>query len=323
MTVLAAFILDAILGDPHWAPHPVRAFGFFIVRGEAVLRRLFPFHEKRGGIILVIALSSSAFAVPLIILIILYRVNFWAGFITGSFLAYQTIAARNLRDAAMRVYREARSENLAAARNAVAMIVGRDTERLSMEGVIKAAVETVAENLSDGVIAPLCFLALGGPAAGPALAFFYKAASTLDSMIGYKTAPYIHFGRAAAKLDDVLNFIPARLSAAFLIAAAFFSGFDGKNALRVYVRDREKHASPNAGHPESACAGAIDLALAGSAYYGGVLEKKPLIGDGTRAAEAGDIKKACKLMYAASILFLPLAAVFETAVSLFWRSLCI
>ena len=322
MTILFAFVLDAILGDPQWAPHPVRIFGFFIAKGETILRRLLPSHERIGGIILVLTVTLGAFAVPLVILIILYRVNFWVGFIAGSFLSYQTIAAKDLYNAAMKVYHEARAGDLAAAKNAVSMIVGRDTEQLSMEGVVKAAVETVAENLSDGVIAPLCFLALGGPIAGPALAFFYKAASTLDSMIGYKTVRYINFGKAAAKLDDALNFIPARLSAVLLIISAALLGFDAKNGLRVYARDKAKHASPNAGHPEAACAGVLYLALGGKARYGGILEEKPLIGDGKRAAETGDIKKACKLMYVSALLFLPPAAAMETAVFLFVRPLC-
>jgi adenosylcobinamide-phosphate synthase len=180
----------------------------------------------------------------------------------------------------------------------------------------------VAENCSDGVIGPLCFLALGGPLAGPALAFFYKAASTLDSMIGYKDSRYLRFGWAAAKLDDALNFIPARLSAALLIASAALLGLDAKNGLRVYARDRAKHASPNAGHPEAACAGILGLALGGSARYNGALEEKPLIGDGTRRAEAEDIKKACKLMYVSALLFVPLAAGIETAVFLVMRHIC-
>ena len=320
--ILVAFALDAILGDPHWLPHPVRVFGFCIEKGETLLRRLLPGREKPGGMILTLLITGGAFAVPFMLLIMLYRINFWAGFAAGSVLAYQSIAAKDLRDEAMKVYREAAAGDLAAARSAVSMIVGRDTERLSMEGVVKAAVETVAENLSDGVIAPLCFLALGGPLAGPALAFFYKAASTLDSMIGYKNARYLQFGRAAAKLDDALNFIPARLSAALLIASAALLGFDAKNGLRVYARDKAKHASPNAGHPEAACAGVLALALGGSARYGGALEEKPLIGDGTRTAEAEDIKNACKLMYVSALLFLPFAAGLETAVFLLMRNVC-
>ena len=203
------------------------------------------------------------------------------------------------------------------------MIVGRDTAALSMEGVVKAAVETVAENLCGGVIAPLFYLGagfiLGGPAIAVGFVFFYKAASTLDSMIGYKNPRYIDFGRCAAKLDDALSFIPARISAALLIIAAFLVRADSRNALRIWRRDRRNHASPNAGQGEAAMAGALGLTLGGGAFYGGLFEEKPVLGDGTRTAEPRDIKWACRLMYTAALLFLPVDIILEAA--FFWRGL--
>jgi adenosylcobinamide-phosphate synthase len=313
--ILAAFILDAIMGDPHWMPHPVRFFGFLISRGEAVLRRVRPRRERLAGAFLTAFVTLTAFAVPFLFLFFLFRFNFRAGFILSVFMAYQTLAARCLRDEAMKVYRAAFSGDLEEARFAVSMIVGRDTDRLLMEGVTKAAVETVAENLSDGVIAPLFYLGLGfvlgGPPLAVGLAFFYKASNTLDSMIGYKNELYLDFGRCAAKLDDALNFIPARLSGLLIILAAAITGLDAKGAAHVYRRDRKAHASPNAGHPEAACAGALGLALAGGAYYGGVFEEKPVIGDGRRNAEPEDIRKACKLMYVSALLFLVFDAAAE------------
>ncbi len=200
----------------------------------------------------------------------------------------------------MKVYEKLREESLPGARQAVSMIVGRDTKALTEEGVIKAAVETVAENTSDGVIAPLFYMLIGGAP----LAFLYKAVNTMDSMIGYKNDRYLYFGKAAAKMDDVFNFIPARISAVLMIAAAFLCGFDGKNAWKIYRRDRRNHASPNAAQTEAVCAGALGVQLAGNAFYFGKLYEKPTIGDPLRPICREDIPAACRLMYAAAGLML-------------------
>lgn len=318
--IIAAFILDALLGDPPAMPHPVRAFGFMISRGEALLRRAFPRCERFSGLILTAFVTLSAFAAPFALLYFIFMLNRWAGFAAAVFLAYQALAAKSLCAEALKVWHAADSGDINGARSAVSMIVGRDAERLSMEGVIKAAIETVSENLCDGVIAPLFYLAagfaLGGAPLAVSLAFFYKAASTLDSMIAYKNERYINFGFCAAKLDDALAFIPARISALLIIAAAGITGCSPSGAARIWRRDHACHASPNAGHPESACAGALALSLAGSAYYGGVLEEKPAIGDGIRAPVPADIKKTCKLIYVSAVLFLPFCAAAE-AVRLF------
>jgi adenosylcobinamide-phosphate synthase len=226
-------------------------------------------------------------------------------FIVSALVAYLAISPRCLRDEAVNVYRKAEAGDLPGARKAVSRIVGRDTETLSMEKVVKAAVESVAESLADGVIAPLFYLALGGPA----LAMLYKAVNTMDSMIGYKNERYLNFGRFAAKLDDALGWIPARVAAWLMIAAAAPLRLDAKNALRVYRRDRFNHASPNSAHCEAACAGALGLTLGGDAFYGGKLEQKPEIGDGRRQAEASDIVHAIHLMYGAAAIFVILAGV--------------
>ncbi|WP_010254183.1 adenosylcobinamide-phosphate synthase CbiB [Treponema primitia] len=300
LMILVGFFLDLLLADPLWMPHPVRLMGLLIGKGEVFLRRLFPGKELFAGTLLVIVIAALSFLLPLLLLLLALRISFLAWFVLGAFMSYQVISPRGLQIEAMKVYRKAAVGDLAGARKAVSGIVGRDTETLSMEGVIKATVETVAENLSDGVIAPLFFLALGGPSLG----MLYKAINTMDSMIGYKDSRYIDFGRCAAKLDDAANWLPARISARLIIISSVLLGLDGKNAARIYRRDKDKHASPNSGHPEAACAGALRVALAGSTYYGGTLEEKPIIGDGEHPVSPEDIRIVCRLMYVPTILFL-------------------
>ena len=212
----------------------------------------------------------------------------------------QVLAAKSLRDESMKVYTALQTGTLSDAQQAVSMIVGRDTKRLDEKGVARAAVETVAENTSDGVIAPLVFLCIGGAPLG----FFYKAVNTMDSMLGYVEPPYKNVGLVPAKMDDVLNFLPARLSALFLLAAGFFLRLDVKNGWKIFRRDRYKHASPNSAQTESVCAGLLGLQLAGDAWYHGVLHKKEFIGDAKREIEYADIPRTCRLMYAAAILAL-------------------
>lgn len=210
-------------------------------------------------------------------------------------MTYQIFAVKCLKTESMKVCQCLKEGNLAQARTAVSMIVGRDTECLDEEGVAKAAIETVAENTSDGVIAPMLYLAIGGPVLG----FFYKAVNTMDSMLGYRNEKYLYFGRAAAKLDDAANFVPARISACLMIAVSFFAGshFSGRGAFAVYKRDRRKHASPNSAQTESVCAGALGIRLAGDASYSGKIVKKPYIGKELRKVEYEDIVRANRLMY--------------------------
>lgn len=295
----AGFLLDMFLGDPSFFPHPVRLIGSLIEKSAAYLeagtgRR----NEKKEvwkGTVLVIFISGSTLAVTACILFLAYRFHPYAGAAIETIMTYQIFAAKCLKDESMKVYASLQNQQIDEARKAVSMIVGRDTECLDEEGIIKAAIETVAENTSDGVIAPMLYTALGGPVLG----LWYKAVNTMDSMIGYKNERYLYFGRAAARLDDLVNFIPSRICACLMILASFLGGrcFSGKRALAVYARDKRKHASPNSAQTESVCAGALGIQLAGNASYFGKIVEKPLIGDALRRAEQEDIRRVNRLMY--------------------------
>ena len=297
--VLGGFVLDAIFGDPAWLPHPVVYMGKAISRLEKFLRARLPQTpqgELLGGAVL-------AFCLPVGTLLFTGLVCWGAamlhpllGLAVQMFWCGQALAAKGLMQESMNVYAELKKGSLPAARKAVSRIVGRDTEVLTAEGVTKAAVETVAENASDGVIAPLLYMLLGGAP----LALTYKAINTMDSMLGYKNEKYLYFGRAAAKLDDVANYIPSRLAALLWIMAAAFTRNDAKGAWRIWRRDRRNHASPNSAQTESACAGALGVQLAGPAYYFGEYYPKPTIGDPLRPIEPEDILRADRMMYVAS-----------------------
>lgn len=291
------FILDMILGDPYCLPHPIRLIGTLISRLEGrLLKKEAAAQEKRKkGRLLVVAVTGSTVCTAAVLLVVSYMVHPCLGIAVETLMTYQTLAAKCLKVESMKVYRCLREENLAAARKAVSMIVGRDTDVLDEEGVAKAAIETVAENTSDGVIAPMLYDAIGGPVLG----FFYKAVNTMDSMVGYKNEKYLDFGRAAAKLDDVMNYVPARISAYVMIFAAYIGGrdFNGGYAKKIYKRDNRNHASPNSAQTESVCAGALGIRLAGDASYFGKLVKKPYIGDALRGVETEDIRRVNRLMY--------------------------
>ena len=243
----------------------------------------------------------------------MYGFRTWLGVALESFMCYQLLAARSLRDESKKVYDALQTGDIEKSRYAVSMIVGRDTQNLTEEGVTKAAVETVAENTSDGIIAPLFYMMIGGAVLG----FAYKSVNTMDSMVGYVNDKYQYFGTAAAKLDDVLNYIPARLSAWLMIAGAWLIGMDGKNAKKIYLRDRRKHASPNSAQTEAVMAGALDIQLAGDAWYFGELHKKPFIGDPIRKVEMEDILRSHKLMYAGTVLSLVVFGLVRVLVCLF------
>lgn len=303
------FILDFILGDPHSLWHPVQGIGSLITGTEKVLRKVFP-DKKRplqiAGLLLVIFVMSVSVLLAGLLLWIAERIHPALGFGLSCILCWQMLAAQSLKTESMKVYTALEKEGLEAGRRAVSMIVGRDTKSLSEEGVIKAAVETVAENTSDGVTAPLFYMMLAGPLGG----VFYKAINTMDSMIGYRNEKYRWLGTCAARLDDIANFIPARISALFMTAAAFMLGFDGKSAWKIYRRDRHNHKSPNAAQTEAVMAGALQVQLAGDAWYFGELYKKPTIGDPIRPVRREDIPAACRLEYGAVILqFLVMATV--------------
>lgn len=290
------FILDLILGDPQGWWHPMILIGNLISTVEKWIRSRFPKSEKGefyGGICLVCVVLVCATVVPFFICVLAYQINWKLGILVQGIMCYYLLATKCLKTESMKVQQALETEGIEAGRYAVSMIVGRDTSELTTEGVVKAAVETIAENTSDGVIAPMFYMAIGGPVLG----FFYKAINTMDSMVGYKNEKYLYFGRAAAKLDDAANFIPARLTALFMIFGAYLGGFSGSDAWRIFLRDRKKHASPNSAQTESVMAGALGVQLAGDACYFGKLYKKQTIGDGKRPIEISDIKKANQLLY--------------------------
>lgn len=303
--LLLGFFLDLLLGDPRWLPHPIRAIGALIAALEKALRRLFPKRqggELAGGAALVILVLALSGGFTLLVLWLCGQVGLWLRFLAETVLCYQLLATRSLKGESMKVYQALKAGDLEGARHAVSMIVGRDTQRLDEAGVARAAVETVAENASDGVIAPLLFLAIGGAPLGMA----YKAVNTMDSMVGYKNDRYLWFGRCAARLDDLVNFIPARLAGLLMCLGAGFSGFDGPNALRIFRRDRKNHKSPNSAHTEAAAAGALHIQLGGPNYYFGKLVDKPAIGDADHPVEPLDIVRVNRLMYATAFLALVL-----------------
>ena len=306
LSILIGFLLDCVLGDPRRFPHPICLIGNFISFMEKVLRRIFPKSERgelAAGAVLAAVVPAAAFGVSFVILMLCQAVSPVLKFAVETFFCYQIFAAKSLKDESMRVYRYVEAGDIENSRKYLSWIVGRDTKELSFEKIDKAVVETVAENTSDGVVAPLIFMVIGGAP----LAFLYKGVNTLDSMVGYKNDRYLYFGRASAKLDDFLNFIPARLTGLAMCAGAFFTGLDFRSAFRIYRRDRKNHSSPNSAHPESACAGALNVQLGGDAYYFGKLYRKKTIGDDIRPVDSGDIKLAIRLMYAASVICLGLA----------------
>lgn len=298
--ILLAFYLDLLWGDPPWLLHPVVLMGHCITRAETLLRRILP-KTERGSLIAGLVLCSL---LPLLVLFLTGLACYWAtrlhplaGFALQAFWCWQALALRGLRTEAEQVHAALALEDLPKARKQLSRIVGRDTEELSEQAVIRATVETLSENFTDGVLAPLLYMTLGGAP----LALCYKSINTMDSMIGYKTARYLYFGRAAARLDDVVNYLPARLGALLWIFAAALLREDAQAAWQIWRRDRRRHASPNAAQTEAACAGALGISLAGEAHYFGERYDKPEIGDALRPPEANDILRTIRLLYTASL----------------------
>lgn len=303
LAVFCGFLLDLLLGDPAWMPHPVVFMGKAITGLEGFLRRHLPQTEKGelfGGILLAAALPAGSLLFFGGLCLLAAQIHPLLGFLAQTLWCWQALAMKGLAAESRKVYLELEKGDLTGARRAVSRIVGRDTAELTEEGVTKAAVETVAENFSDGVLAPLFYMLIGGAP----LAMVYKSINTMDSMVGYKNRKYLYFGRGAAKLDDAANYLPARMAALFWIAAAALTGFDGKNAWRIWRRDARNHASPNSAQTESACAGALGIRLAGPACYFGERYEKPYIGDALREVEPKDILRANKMLYAAGLLAL-------------------
>lgn len=300
------FLLDLLFGDPAWIYHPVRIIGHLIGAMERILYREGASARslRIRGTLLWIGTAGISAMVPCLLLWAVSCVHPVLYFLLQSFWCWQLLAAKSLKTESMKVKKALDTGTLQDGRKAVSMIVGRDTQELTEEGVIKAAVETVAENTSDGVIAPLFYLMIGGAGLG----FFYKAVNTMDSMVGYKNDRYLDFGRTAAKMDDLFNLIPSRLSAFLMLAAAWILGFfdrehySASNAWKIYKRDRHNHKSPNAAQTESICAGALSVRLAGNAWYFGKLYEKPYIGDAIRPVEREDIRRADQLLYLTAVL---------------------
>ena len=305
--LMGGYILDLLIGDPHGIPHPVAWIGSLI---GALEKRLFPeardpAKEFRRGLLVCLIVLAVTGILAFAAIAVSYRIMPYLGAAVEAVLTCYILAARSLRDESMKVHDDLADGDLIKARYDLSMIVGRDTQNLDQAAVTRAAVETVAENASDGVIAPLLCTAIGGPLLG----LLYKAVNTMDSMLGYRNDRYEYFGKAAAKLDDAANFIPSRLSALLLIAAAAFPGklfrqFDAGNAYRIWKRDRLKHKSPNSAQTESACAGALGVRLGGPSVYKGILVEKPYIGEAERDIEPEDIRLANRLMFAAEAVLM-------------------
>ena len=302
--IAIGFVLDFFIGDPHRLPHPVRAIGSLI---SALERRLHlginngdSRRTRRRGALLAIIVIFISTAAPALVLAAAYAVSPYLYLAVDSVMCFQLLAARQLVRESGAVRVALKNGDIELARFRVSMIVGRDTDVLDADGICRAAVETVAENASDGVTAPLFWITLFGAVGG----FFYKSINTMDSMIGYKNERYIDFGRFAARVDDIVNFLPSRICAIFMIASCPLLRLDAKGAWRIFRRDRYKHASPNSAQTESACAGALGVRLAGDARYGGIWHKKDYIGDNIRSIAPDDIARCGHLMYVSSVFAL-------------------
>jgi adenosylcobinamide-phosphate synthase len=310
LVILLAFVLDLLFGDPRWLPHPVRLIGRLIPAAELFLRRSAhdPAAERRAGLLLAAFIVLSVVSFSCGLLFLAARLSASLAFAVSVALAYTTLAGRSLGDAAHAVRSRLEAGDIVGARKSVAMIVGRDTESLDEQGIVRASVESVAENASDGVIAPLFYLALGGPA----FAMAYKAVNTLDSLVGYKNARYLHFGRASARLDDVANYVPARITAILIcLSSALLRRLgpaeaavlnSARDAWRVVMRDGRNHPSPNSGVPEAAMAGALNVMLGGPSTYAGTICQKPYIGDGAVGLDKKHIAMSVRFLYCSFLL---------------------
>lgn len=310
MEVIAAYFLDLMLGDPQGYPHPVRLMGKLISFLESSIRKIAKTakQERIAGYFLCTIVVFTSYISGYFIIYIVKEINVYLGKILDMFLIYTCLATNDLAKSAMKVYNPLKKDKIVEARKMLSFIVSRDTENLGYSDIIRGVVETVAENISDGIIGPLFYAFIGGAP----LALAYKASSTLDSMVGYKNERYLDIGYASAKLDDILNFLPARITGLLIVASAFLLRYDYKNSFRILKRDRLKHESPNSAHGEAAVAGALNVELGGLNYYFGKPELKPKLGDGKEALELNHIKDTVKIMYMTSFLGLILFFAFKT-----------
>lgn len=315
LALVLGFILDLIIGDPHGLYHPIRLVGNLIALLEKRMNRKTDSSNRQmvmGWLmaLIVIILSSG---IPLLLLLLAYRIHPVCRLILETIMCWQLLATKSLKDESMKVYRKLKKHDLQGSRHAVSMIVGRDTEVLDETGVTKAAVETVAENTSDGVIAPMLYMAIGGAFLG----WMYKSVNTMDSMVAYKNERYLYFGRIPAYLDDIANYIPARLAGVMMILASFLVRLDGAHAFAIFKRDRYNHASPNSAQTEAVMAGALNVQLAGDAWYFGELHKKKTIGDDIRPVESEDIVRANKLLYGTAVVSLVIFSLVKYLILMF------
>lgn len=291
-----AGVLDLIVGDPQWLPHPVRWIGNCIMVFERVLypQKKSRFMERCAGCVAALLVVAVSMGAALLLLHSAQKLHPFAGFVLTVIIFFYCIAARSLVNEAQKVYRHLAAGDLRGARHALSMIVGRDTEELDEQEIIRATLETTAESITDGIVSPLFYGALFGPVA----AVGFKAVSTLDSMIGHMNTKYRYFGTCAARIDDVMNFIPARLTAfIFIPLAGRLCGGDGGRAFTIALRDRLKHDSPNSAHSEAAMAGALGVQLGGGAYYEGTFIKRPFLGDGVHEVTNDMIITACRVVF--------------------------
>jgi adenosylcobinamide-phosphate synthase len=295
--VLAAVLLDLVLGDPRWLPHPVVFMGRLITTLEKDIRRIVPF-ERAGGVLLLLLTVIASGGLAFVLVQRAYDLNPWSGFAFEAVLAWTCLAARSLHLESKLVADALEQGNLTEARRYLSYIVGRDTDNLDKAEIWRAVVETVAENSSDGVIAPLFFLMLGGAP----LAIAYKAVNTLDSMVGYKNEHYLHFGWASARCDDLVNWLPARLTGLLMVCAALFTRLNARKSWWIMARDGRNHSSPNSGVPEAAAAGALGVQLGGTNLYFGKPVVKPTIGDGDTPVSRAAYDGVVRLMYGAELL---------------------
>lgn len=299
--IIAGFILDLIFGDPHWLPHPICLIGNLIGFLEKRLRQIFAFSNTAllvSGALMVIIVLGISYAVPYMIISAAEKISIWLAFGIETLMFYQIFATKCLKDESMKVYQALKNNDLEDARLKLSWIVGRDTKSLTPEEVTKGAVETVAENTADGIVAPMFYMFIGGAP----LAFLYKGINTMDSMVGYKNDKYLYFGRCAAKLDDVANFIPARITGLAMILAAYFLKLDAKRAWQTFLRDRYNHLSPNSAMTESVAAGALNVQLGGGHYYFGKWVHKDTIGDDIRPVKPDDIASVNDLLYMTAVI---------------------
>lgn len=313
--VVLAYLLDLMLGDPEGFPHPVRWIGRLISFLEKAMRGFLdtPGKERLGGAAFGITVVGITYGVSLSLLAVAYRFSYPSFFALSLYMVWTSISIRSLGSEAKAVVAALEKEGITAARKRLTRIVGRDTQNLSEEGVLKATVETVSENTSDGVIAPLFYLALGGPA----LMIACKAVNTLDSMVGYKNERYINFGRFSARLDDAMNYIPARLSGGLIVCTSFILRYNWRESSRILLRDGRNHPSPNSGLPEAAVAGALGLRLGGVSNYGGVACEKPYIGDGPSQVDTGAVASSISIMRFSAFLMVSLTLAFRMIVIFF------